>query len=102
MRTFWPVASINLALATVFALSALWVTFNPASGCTVDGQPCVSLGIGTLALFIGGPTLALLLVVVVGARVRHHSPKLALAIVGTPPLILAGYVLANILGSWAR
>jgi hypothetical protein len=102
MRTFWPVASINLVLATVFAFSALWVTFNPASGCTVDGQPCISSGFGKLALVIGGPTLALILVVLIGARIRRHSPRAALAVVVTPPLLIAGMVLANILSSGAK
>lgn len=98
-RTFWPVASISLMLATLFALSALWVTFNPASGCTVDGQPCISSGFVKLALVIGGPTLALVFVVLIGVRIRPRSPKAALAVVAAPPLLIAAFVLASILGS---
>ncbi len=98
MRAFWPVASINLALAALYATSALWVTFNPASGCTVDGQPCASVGAFTLALYIGAPVLAVALVVLVGVRLRRHSPRAAVAWVAVPPVLLVAVVAANLLG----
>ncbi len=95
MRAFWPMAFLNLFSATVFALSALWVTFNPASGCTVDGQSCNSFSAGTLALYIGGPTLALVLTVVFATWLRRNHPVAALALVASPLLLLIAMVFAN-------
>lgn len=99
MRLFWPVASINLLLAALYLASALWVTFNPASGCTVDGQPCASAGPLALALYIGAPAAALALVVLIGVRIRRHSPRVAVAWVALPPVLLAGTVLARVAGA---
>ena len=99
MRAFWPVAAINIVLAALYTLSALWVTFNPASGCVVDGVACASVGAASLFLYIGAPALALLGVVLVGVRIRRHSPRAAVAWVALPPLLLAAMVGANILGS---
>lgn len=99
MRLFWPVASINLLLAALYLASALWVTFNPASGCTVDGQPCASAGPLALALYIGAPAAALALVVLIGVRLRRHSPRVAVAWVALPPVLLAGTVLARVAGA---
>jgi len=75
------------------------VTFNPASGCTVDGQPCTSLGITSLFLYLGAPALSLLAVVLVGIRLRQHSPRAAVAWVASPPLIIGAFVAANVMGS---
>lgn len=99
MRLFWPVASINFLLAALYLASALWVTFNPASGCTVDGQPCASAGPLALALYIGAPAAALALVVLIGVRIRRHSPRVAVAWVALPPVLLAGAVLARVAGA---
>lgn len=99
MRLFWPVASINLVLAALYLASALWVIFNPASGCTVDGQPCADVGIGALTLYIGAPAMALALVVLIGVRLRRHSPRVAVAWVAIPPLLLAGVMLTRVVGA---
>lgn len=101
MRAFWPVASMSIALAVLYTLSALWVTFNPASGCTVDGQPCAAVGIAKLALSIGLPPLALLAVVLVGVRLRRHSPRAALAWVASPPMVIVAVVAAKVMGAGA-
>jgi hypothetical protein len=98
MRLFWPVASINLVLAALYLASALWVTFNPASGCTVDGQPCASAGPLALALYIGAPVAALALVVLIGVRLRRHSPRVAVAWVAIPPLLLVAAIALSLLG----
>lgn len=101
MRAFWPVASISLVLAALYTLAALWVTFNPASGCTVDGQPCASVGAVKLLLAIGGPGVALVVAVLLGARLRRHRPRLALAWVAMPPLAIAALVAWNFVASGA-
>lgn len=101
MRAFWPVASISLVLAALYTLAALWVTFNPASGCTVDGQPCASVGAVKLLLAIGGPGVALVVAVLLGARLRRHRPRLALVWVAMPPLALAAMVAWNVLAARA-
>lgn len=98
MGAFRLVASFNIFLAVLYALSALWVTVNPASGCTVDGQPCASFGLGSLILYIGAPPLILLLVVLVGARIRQHRPRAALAMVAFPLLLSGGLITLNLLG----
>ncbi len=98
MRAFWPVAAINILLAALYALSALWVTFNPASGCVVDGVACASVGVTNLFLYIGAPALLLLAVVLVGVRIRRHSPRAAVAWVAFPPLLIGGVVAVNIMG----
>lgn len=95
MRTFWSIAFINLFLATVYLASALWVTFNPASGCTVSGVACNAVGVGSLLLYIGGPTLALMGSALIGVRIRRDHPVAALAFVAVPPLLLAIWILAN-------
>jgi hypothetical protein len=99
MRAFWPVAAINIVLAVLYTLSALWVTFNPASGCTVAGQPCASIGVTRLFLYIGSPALALVAVVWIGVRIRRHSPRAAVAWVASPLLLMGAMVAANIIGS---
>lgn len=98
MRAFWPVAAVNIVLAALYALSALWVTFNPASGCVVDGVSCRSAGVASLFLYIGGPALALFAVVLVGVRIRRHSPRAAVAWVAFPPLLIGAIVAASIMG----
>lgn len=92
MRIFWSIAFINLFLATVYLASALWVTLNPASGCTVNGVPCNAVGVGALLFYIGGPTLALMGSVLIGARVRRNHPVAALATVVVPLLLLVALV----------
>jgi hypothetical protein len=99
MRAFWPVASISIVLAALYTLGALWVTFNPASGCAVDGQPCASIGITSLFIYIGAPALSLLAVILVGIRIRQHSPRAAVAWVASPPLIIGAFIAANLMGS---
>ncbi|MFZ5843244.1 MAG: hypothetical protein ACOY3E_10145 [Pseudomonadota bacterium] len=94
MRTFWSIAFINLFVATLYTVSALWVTFNPASGCTVNGVPCNAYGVGSLLLYIGGPTLVLVLSVVIGARLRRDRPKTALVLVTATLLLLIAWVFA--------
>lgn len=94
MRTFWSIAFINLFVATLYAVSALWVTFNPASGCKVNGVPCNEYGTGSLALYIGGPTLALILSVVIGTRLRRNRPAIAMMLVAAPLLLVAAWWLA--------
>lgn len=98
MRAFWPVASFNIALAALYAISALWVTFNPASGCTVDGLPCASYGPGNLALYIGAPPLSLVLVVLIGVRIRRHSPRAAVAWVALPLLLIGAMAALKFIG----
>jgi hypothetical protein len=98
MRAFWPVASISIVLAALYMLGAFWVTFNPASGCTVDGQPCASVGVASLLLYIGAPALSLLAIVLVGVRMRRHSPRAAVAWVAFPPLIIGTMVVAFLMG----
>jgi hypothetical protein len=94
MRTFWSIAFINLFLATVYLASALWVTFNPASGCTVSGVACNAVGTGAMLLYIGGPALVLMGSVLIGARMRRDHPFAALAVVAVPLLLLVALVLA--------
>ena len=89
MRTFWSIAFINLFLATVYVASALWVTFNPASGCTVNGVACNAAGVGPLLLYIGGPGLALMGSVLIGAHLRRDQPVAALVVVVMPLLLIA-------------
>lgn len=98
MRAFWPVASISVFVAIIFTASALWVVLNPASGCTVDGQACISVGFGWLALSIGVPPAVLLTVVAIGLRIRRHSPRAAVALVALPPILIAGVAAAKVMG----
>jgi cytochrome bd-type quinol oxidase subunit 2 len=98
MRAFWPVASIIIFVAALYLLVALWVTFNPASGCTVDGRPCASVGIASLVLYIVAPALSLVAVVLVGIRIRRHSPRAAVAWVASPLLIISAMVAASFIG----
>lgn len=98
MRAFWSVASINIVLAALYPLSALWVTFNPASGCTVDGEPCAAAGVANLFLYIGAPALILVAVVLAGVRIRQRSPRAAVAWVAFPPLLVGAIVAAKFMG----
>lgn len=98
MRAFWTLVSINLLLAALYLASALWVVLNPASGCTVDGLPCIEVGFGWLALSIGGPTAALVAIVVAGLRVRRHRPRAAMITAAIPLLLILSWVVVKNFG----
>ncbi|KFN42148.1 hypothetical protein N787_14180 [Arenimonas metalli CF5-1] len=92
MRSFWLGSSLSLALG--FGLSALMyftLTSSQAENCQVNGAPCPQMRALELTLLCAMPAAVFLLIVLVGIRVKRHSPRVAAWLVSLPPAGLLVY-----------
>jgi hypothetical protein len=86
MRVFWLGSILSLALG--FGLSALMylsLTSPDSTNCEVNGVPCPEMATLDIILFCGLPAAVFSFIVLLGIRVRRHSPRAAAWLVSLPP-----------------
>jgi hypothetical protein len=92
MRSFWIGSALSLALG--FGLSALMylmLTSSQVGSCEINGVPCSETTMLDLVWFCGMPAAAFSFVVLLGIRIKRHSPRVATWLVSLPPVILLAY-----------
>ena len=92
MRSFWLGSSLSLALG--FGLSALMyftLSSSQAGNCQVSGTPCEKMTTLNLIWFCAMPAAVFLFIVLLGIRVKRHSPRAAAWLVSLPPAALLIY-----------
>ena len=86
MRVFWLGSILSLALG--FGLSALMyfsLTSPDSKNCEVNGVPCPEMATLDIVLFCGLPAAVFSFIVLLGIRIRRHSPRAAACLVSLPP-----------------
>ena len=92
MRTFWLGSSLSLALG--FGLSAMMYVSTKSSeagDCQLNGVDCTEVGALNLIWFCAMPTAVFLFIVLLGIRVKRHSPRAAAWLVSLPPAAVLIY-----------
>ena len=92
MRSFWLGSSLSLALG--FGLSALTVfslTSPQSKNCEVNGITCSEMATLDLLWFCALPAAAFSFIVLLGIRIKRHSPRAAAWLVSLPPAGLLIY-----------
>ena len=86
MRSFWLGSSLCLALG--FGLSAFsyfMLTSSQSGDCQVNEISCSEMGTFDLISFSAMPAAVFLFIVLLGIRVKRHSPRAAAWLVSLPP-----------------
>ena len=77
-----------MSLALGFGLSALMyltLSSSQARNCEVGGIPCAEMEPTNLIWFCAMPSAIFLFIVLLGIRIRRHSPRAAAWLVSLPP-----------------
>jgi hypothetical protein len=77
-----------------FGLSAMLyftLSSNRSSNCQINGVSCAEMEALNLFLICALPTAVFLFIVLLGIRVKRHSPRAAAWLVSLPPAVLLVY-----------
>ena len=92
MRSFWLGSAFSLALGFgISVFSYFTLTSSQAKNCQINGVPCSEMSTFDLISFCAMPAAVFLFIVLLGVRIKRHSPRTAAWLVSLPPAGLLIY-----------
>jgi len=92
MRSFWLGSVLSIAVGLALSVF-MYIGFasSQAGNCRINDVACSELGAANVIAICAMPAAAFLFVVLLGIRIKRHSPRAATSLVVLVPVVLFAY-----------